>query len=33
MGEKVHMKLGYGRVSAKDQKPERQFVKFQELGI
>lgn len=27
------MKLGYGRVSAKDQNPERQLVKFRELGI
>jgi DNA invertase Pin-like site-specific DNA recombinase len=24
---------GYGRVSAKDQNPERQLVKFRELGI
>lgn len=27
------MKIGYGRVSAKDQNPERQLVKFRELGI
>ncbi|MBY3626981.1 recombinase family protein [Acinetobacter sp. CUI P1] len=27
------MKLAYGRVSAKDQNPERQLVKFRELGI
>lgn len=27
------MKLGYGRVSAKDQNPERQLVKFREMGI
>lgn len=27
------MKMGYGRVSAKDQNPERQLVKFRELGI
>ncbi|OUS68549.1 recombinase [Paenibacillus sp. MY03] len=27
------MKLGYGRVSAKDQNPERQLIKFRELGI
>lgn len=27
------MKLGYGRVSAKDQNPERQLVKFRGLGI
>lgn len=25
--------MGYGRVSAKDQNPERQLVKFRELGI
>lgn len=27
------MKLAYGRVSAKDQNPERQLVKFRELGV
>ncbi|MBW4084203.1 hypothetical protein HYD27_22985 [Paenibacillus sp. S150] len=27
------MKMAYGRVSAKDQNPERQPVKFRELGI
>lgn len=27
------MKLAYGRVSAKDQNPERQLFKFRELGI
>lgn len=27
------MKLAYGRVSAKDQNPERQLVKFLELGV
>lgn len=27
------MKMGYGRVSAKDQNPERQLIKFRELGI
>ncbi|MGG1518747.1 recombinase family protein [Paenibacillus oryzisoli] len=27
------MRIGYGRVSAKDQNPERQLVKFRELGI
>ncbi|MEK5586629.1 recombinase family protein [Paenibacillus sp. FSL P2-0536] len=27
------MKIAYGRVSAKDQNPERQLVKFRELGI
>jgi DNA invertase Pin-like site-specific DNA recombinase len=27
------MKMGYGRVSAKDQNPERHLVKFRELGI
>ena len=27
------MKLAYGRVSAKDQNPERQRVKFRELGV
>ncbi|WP_438498482.1 recombinase family protein [Paenibacillus sp. IHBB 3054] len=27
------MEMGYGRVSAKDQNPERQLVKFRELGI
>lgn len=27
------MKLAYGRVSAKDQTPERQLVKFRELGV
>lgn len=27
------MKFAYGRVSAKDQNPERQIVKFRELGI
>ncbi|WP_152399122.1 recombinase family protein [Paenibacillus cellulositrophicus] len=27
------MKFAYGRVSAKDQNPERQLVKFRELGI
>ncbi|GAA3402141.1 hypothetical protein ACFFNY_03630 [Paenibacillus hodogayensis] len=27
------MKLEYGRVSAKDQNPERQLIKFRELGI
>jgi DNA invertase Pin-like site-specific DNA recombinase len=27
------MKMGYGRVSAKDQNPETQLVKFRELGI
>ncbi|WP_240419736.1 recombinase family protein [Paenibacillus periandrae] len=27
------MKMGYGRVSAKDQNPERQLVKFREIGI
>lgn len=27
------MKLAYGRVSAKDQNPERQLVKFRELRI
>ncbi len=30
---KVHMKLGYGRVLAKDQNLERQLVKFRELGV
>jgi len=29
----VSLKLAYGRVSAKDQNPERQLVKFRELGI
>ncbi|WP_168123972.1 recombinase family protein [Paenibacillus sp. HB172176] len=27
------MKLAYGRVSAKDQNPERQLIKFRELGV
>ncbi|WP_260405644.1 recombinase family protein [Paenibacillus sp. 598K] len=27
------VKLAYGRVSAKDQNPERQLVKFRELGV
>lgn len=27
------MEMGYGRVSAKDQNPERQLVKFREIGI
>lgn len=27
------MKLAYARVSAKDQNPERQLVKFRELGV
>lgn len=27
------MKLAYGRVSSKDQNPERQLIKFRELGI
>jgi DNA invertase Pin-like site-specific DNA recombinase len=27
------VELGYGRVSAKDQNPERQLVKFREIGI
>ena len=27
------MKLAYGRVSTKDQNPERQLVKFRELGV
>ncbi len=27
------MKIAYGRVSAKDQNPERQLVKFRELGV
>lgn len=27
------MKFGYGRVSTKDQNPERQLTKFRELGI
>ena len=27
------MKFAYGRVSAKDQNPERQLIKFRELGI
>ncbi len=27
------MKIGYGRVSARDQNPERQLVKFREVGI
>lgn len=27
------MEMGYGRVSAKDQNPERQLVKFREMGI
>ncbi|GGA49250.1 recombinase family protein [Paenibacillus physcomitrellae] len=27
------MEMGYGRVSAKDQNPERQLLKFRELGI
>ncbi|MEF3304297.1 recombinase family protein [Paenibacillus sp. GYB003] len=27
------MRLAYGRVSAKDQNPERQLVKFRELGV
>lgn len=27
------MKIGYGRVSAKDQNPERQLIKFKDLGI
>ncbi len=27
------MKLAYGRVSSKDQNPERQLVKFRELGV
>ncbi|MEK4108586.1 recombinase family protein [Paenibacillus sp. FSL R10-2791] len=27
------MKIAYGRVSAKDQNPERQLVKFRQLGI
>lgn len=27
------MIMGYGRVSAKDQNPERQLIKFRELGI
>lgn len=27
------MKFAYGRVSAKDQNPERQFVKFRDLGV
>jgi DNA invertase Pin-like site-specific DNA recombinase len=29
----VIVKLAYGRVSAKDQNPERQLVKFRELGV
>lgn len=28
-----YLKLAYGRVSAKDQNPERQLVKFRELGV
>lgn len=27
------MKLAYGRVSAKDQNPERQLIKFRQLGV
>lgn len=27
------MEMGYGRVSAKDQNPERQLLKFREIGI
>jgi DNA invertase Pin-like site-specific DNA recombinase len=27
------LKLAYGRVSAKDQNPERQLIKFRELGV
>lgn len=27
------MEMGYGRVSAKDQNPERQLIKFREIGI
>ncbi|OMF32260.1 hypothetical protein BK133_14655 [Paenibacillus sp. FSL H8-0548] len=27
------MKLAYGRVSAKDQNPERQLIKFRKLGV
>jgi hypothetical protein len=27
------MKMGYGRMLAKDQNPERQLVEFRELGI
>jgi hypothetical protein len=27
------LKLGYARVSAKDQNPERQLKKFRDLGI
>jgi hypothetical protein len=31
--EGIAMKLAYGRVSAKDQNPERQLAKFRDLGI